>query len=329
MWPVSLIGAASGWGAGFRETELGPEALHAYGLAEGLREAGIAADWTAMIEPERRWREAPEQLRETVFRLVAEHNARLAAQVAKEIGAGRFPVILGGDHSVAIGSWGGVARGRAGQKLGLVWFDAHLDAHTVATSPSMNPHGMSAAVLLGHGAPEFLAVGGGVVRPKNLCYIGARSYEAEELDLLRRLGVRIITMAEVHGRGLGAALDEAVAIAGRGTDAFGLTIDLDGFDPEDAPGVGLRTPDGLRRAEMLRVLAPLAGRADLAAVEIVEYIPSADEDQRTARLVEALLRTLLPRPPDRRTDGRHRAGRSAVAREGETETAGMAPLFSR
>jgi arginase len=293
MRQVSLIGAASGWGAGIRAAELGPEALREFGLAERLRDAGILAEWTAMIEPERRWRDAPEQRVETIFRLVAEHNTRLAEAVAGEMAESHLPVILGGDHSIAIGSWGGVACGLAGAPFGLVWFDAHLDAHTIETTPSMNPHGMSAAVLLGHGNQEFLAIGGGVLRPENLCYIGARSFEAGELALLRRLGVRIIEMDEIHRRGLPAAVDEALAIATRGTAHFGVTIDLDGFEPADAPGIGLKTPDGLRRCEMIETLVRFSGDPRLAAIEIVEYVPELDEDHRTARLVAELLQALL------------------------------------
>jgi arginase len=202
------------------------------------------------------------------------------------------PVILGGDHSVAIGSWGGVARA-LGAPIGLIWFDAHLDAHTKATSPSQNPHGMSAAVLLGHGEAELLAIGGGAVRPENLCYIGARSYEDGELALLRRLGVRIVFMDEVHRRGLRTIVDEALTIAMAGTRAFGVTIDLDGFDPEDAPGIGLKTPDGLRREAMLDAISVLADRPELAAIEIVEYVPERDENLMTAKLVRDLLLALL------------------------------------
>jgi len=177
--------------------------------------------------------------------------------------------------------------------VGLIWFDAHLDAHTVATSPSLNPHGMPAAVLLGHGEEQFLAIGGSVVRPENLCYIGARSYESGEIALLRRLGVRIFQMPAVRRRGLDAVLADALAIATSGTAGFGLTIDLDGFEPEDAPGIGLKTENGLRRGEMVQALAGLGHRHDLAAVEIVEYIPELDEAQRTAHLVRDLLIALL------------------------------------
>ena len=307
--PLALIGAAFGWGAGFRQTEEGPSALRESGLDCRLAASGLAAAWTAMVEPEQRWRDRPDASVEDVFGLVARYNAALADAVEAAMSGGRVPVVVGGDHSIAIGTWGGVARALDRAPLGLIWFDAHLDAHTEATTPSMNPHGMSAAVLLGHGRPAFLAVGGHAVRPENLCYIGARSHEDGERALLERLGVRVVGMAEVRARGLAAVVEEAVAIASRGTIGFGATIDLDGFDPEDAPGVGLREPDGLRRDEMLAALPLLRrqgrGHAPLRAIEIVEYIPEFDEDGRTARLVGDVIAAAL--------------GGAAVA--GETEAA--------
>jgi arginase len=308
MRKVSLIGAASGWGAGFHATEDGPPALRDLGLAGWLDEAGIAAEWAAMVEPALRWRGAPELARYQIYRMVTAHNAALADAVAAAMAAGNLPVVLGGDHAGAIGTWGGVARGLAapdGRKrpIGLIWFDAHLDAHTVATSPSLNPHGMPAAVLLGHGEGQFLAIGGHVVRPENLCYIGARSYEAGEMALLRRLGVRIFKMDAVRRRGLHSVFADALTIATSGTAGFGLTIDLDGFEPEDAPGIGLKTENGLRRDEMLRALAGLGQRSDIAAIEIVEYIPELDEALRTAHLVRDLLIALLA-PEHLARDGR-------------------------
>jgi arginase len=294
---TALIGAASGWGAGFRQTENGPPVLRELGLARWLREAGLDAHWAAMIEPSRFWREHPELERTHVFEEVAELNGALCRAVCEAMVAGRFPVVLGGDHSIAMGTWGGVARGLDRQPFGLIWFDAHLDAHTVATTPSMNPHGMPAAVLLGHGDPNFLAIGGGALRPEHLCYIGARSYEAGEQQLLRRLGVRIFYMDEVRRRGLGNVLDEAIKIAGADTVGFGLSIDLDGFDPLDAPGIGLKEPNGLHRAEMLDVLGDIARLPDLRALEIVEYIPEFDEGLKTAHLVRDLLvAALVPAP---------------------------------
>lgn len=295
MGPVALIGAASGWGAGFRETQDGPAALREFGLAERLTARGIPASWRAMIESEKHWRDHPDLAAPEIFALVARHGAALADTVAATLAARAFPVVLGGDHAITIGTWGGVARALGGAKLGLIWFDAHLDAHTVATTPSMNPHGMGAAVLLGHGEREFLAIGGNVIRPENLCYIGVRSYEEGELALLRRLGVRIYFMEEVHRRGLERIAEEALAIAIAGTQGFGVTIDLDGFDPSEVPGVGLKVPDGLHGDEVAAALRRIARHPGLRTLEIVEYIPEFDRDERTARLVANLIAaTLIP-----------------------------------
>lgn len=293
MQRAALIGAASGWGAGFHQTQDGPQVLRQLGLAERLTGAGIPAHWAAMVDADSDRRSLINPTPQQKFRLVARHTAGLAEAVAAAMAARHLPVVLGGDHAIAIGTWGGVARGMAGAPFGLIWLDAHLDAHTAETTPSMNAHGMSAAVLLGHGLPDFLAVGGGVLRPENLCYVGVRSYELAEWALLHRLGVRMFHMDEVQERGLAAVMSDALAIATRGTAGFGLTIDLDGFDPEDVPGVGLQVPDGLRGADACAVLRHLGRDPRLQAIEIVEYSPELDHAGKTARLVQDLLAALL------------------------------------
>jgi arginase len=293
MTKIAMIGAASGWGAGFRHTEEGPPALQAQDLAEDLRAAGLDADWRTMIRSEKSWREHPGLTVAERYDLVARHAAALADEVAAAMHDGEFPLVLGGDHAIAMGTWGGVARATGHRPLGLVWLDAHLDAHTLETTPSENAHGMGAAALLGHGHARFRAICGGVLRPEHLVYIGVRSYEEGEMALLQRLGVRIMLMDEVKRRGIAAALEEALAIATRGTAGFGLSIDLDGFDPRDAPGIGLKEPDGLRATATLRALSRIARHPLLRGLEIVEYIPEFDEKRRTARLVRDLCLSVL------------------------------------
>ncbi|HZB91353.1 MAG TPA: arginase [Stellaceae bacterium] len=297
MAEIALIGAASGWGAGFRHTEEGPPALRQLGLADWLRAAGLEAGWRAMVRAEKRWREHPRVRAPETFGLVTRHAAALADEVARAVAARRFPVVIGGDHAIAMGTWAGVARGHGSAPLGLVWLDAHLDAHTLATTPSMNAHGMGAAALLGHGYQPFVDLCGGVLQPRHLCYVGVRSYEEGEMALLQYLGVRIIHMDEVKRRGVDDCLAEALAIATTGTAGFGITIDLDGFDPADAPAIGLKEPDGLRAAPTLAALARLARHPALRGLEIVEYIPEFDEELRTAHLVRDLvLAVLAPHP---------------------------------
>jgi arginase len=297
MAQIALIGAASGWGAGFRHAEEGPLALREMGLARWLKERGVDAQWRAMLRSEKSWRDHPELRGAPTFDLVLRHAEALTDTVAATAADGKFPVVLGGDHAIAMGTWSGVARAQAHRPLGLIWLDAHLDAHTVETTPSMNAHGMGVAALLGYGHAPFRALAGGVLRPEHLCYIGARSYEDGEIALLRRLGVRIIAMDEVNRRGMDAAVAEALAIATRGTAGFGVSIDLDGFDPADAPGVGLKEPDGFRAAPTAAALARLARHPALRALEIVEYIPEFDERRRTAHLVRDLIVSLLAPQP--------------------------------
>jgi arginase len=292
---ISLIGAASGWGAGCRETERAPDSLRAMGLDRWLRDAGICAEWAATVASERSSRDTPGPSTEEVFALVARHGRALSAVVLRELRRGHLPVVIGGDHSVAMGTWGGVSRALGRMPIGLIWIDAHLDAHTPATTPSMNPHGMPAAALLGHGSEAFLDYAGGAVCPEHLCYLGARSYESGELALLRRLGVRILFMEDVRRVGFCAALEEALAIASAAPGGFGVTVDLDAFDPAEVPGVGLRVPFGLRKDEVRAGLSRLNGRrSGLRALEIVEYVPSLDDpERRTARLLGTVLQAAL------------------------------------
>lgn len=286
MRRIALIGAASGWGAGYRATEEGPERLRQLGLAERLNEMGIPAHWAAMVETERHWRSrGPAATTAEILGLVERHARALADAVERSVVKREIPLVLGGDHAVAIGTWGGVARATRRAPLGLIWLDAHLDAHTPETSLSMNPHGMGTAVLLGEGMPELLEIGGSAVNPRNLCFIGIRSYEVGEWAILRRLGVKIFYMDEVEKRGFAAVFADALEIATHGTRGFGISIDLDGFDPQDVPGVGLKVRGGLRGREVAETLRGVGADPRLRALEIVEYIPELDIDGRTARLV--------------------------------------------
>ncbi|MFN4284311.1 MAG: arginase family protein, partial [Alphaproteobacteria bacterium] len=175
-------------------------------------------------------------------------------------------------------------------RFGLIWIDAHMDAHTPATTESGMIHGMPLACLLGHGDASLTSLAGGdrpAVAPENLCLIGTRSFEDGEAKLLARLGVRVIDAAETRRIGFAAALAEARAIASRGTAGYGVSLDIDAFDPGEAPGTGYWEPDGLRPDEVLPALGQLAGDPRRIGLEIAEYNPHKD-DGRTARLIERL-----------------------------------------
>jgi arginase len=203
--------------------------------------------------------------------------------------------VLGGDHSCAGGTWTGVARSLDGP-LGLVWIDAHMDAHTPRTSHTGRLHGMPLAWLLGEDDDPLYGLGAGVLEPQHVCLVGVRSYEPEEDERLRRLGVRVVFMDEIRSRGIDSVLDEALAIATAGTDGFGVSIDLDVITPDEAPHVGTPVTGGVSSAELARALERIAGLTGLAAIELVEYSPRLDRDGSTARVAVDLLAAALCGP---------------------------------
>jgi arginase len=203
--------------------------------------------------------------------------------------------VIGGDHSCAGGTWAGVARTLQGE-LGLVWVDAHMDSHTPGTSHTGRLHGMPLAWLLGQDDNPLYGLASGVVAPNRVALIGVRSFEPEEEERLDRLGVRVFHIEEVHKRGLDAVFGDALAIATTGTTGFGISIDLDAVTPEEAPGVGTPVAGGIEGAQLARVLERVAGRADLLAMELVEYLPRLDPDGRSARVAIGLLLAALCGP---------------------------------
>lgn len=272
---VRIVGAATGRGAGDEGCQRGPEVLRARGLTAYLARAGVTAQWQTTLRASRGL---------PPLAAVRQLSELLAQQVYRLTTQGRFPLVLGGDHSCGIGTWSGAARALRGQgALGLVWIDAHMDAHVPATSPTGNLHGMPLACLLGHGDAYLSALAGApALRPEHLCLVGVRSFEDGEAQLLARLGVRVMHIDEVQRRGLDAALDEAVSIATRGTAGYGVSIDLDALDPSEAPGVGTPVTNGLRADDLRQALARCAGDVRLRALEIAEYNPEHDHDGRTA-----------------------------------------------
>jgi arginase len=284
--PIRIIGVACGVGAPDPRCAEGPTALRRGGLISRLQHAGLAAAWSTTL---------PATSGADAYTVVARVAERLALHTEALAAAGRIPVVLGGDHTCAIGTWKGIARAVAPRgSLGLIWIDAHMDAHIPQTTPSGRLHGMPLACLLGHGDPRLTAIAAGtLLDPKRVCLVGVRSFETGEAALLRRLGVRIFFMHEVARRGLQDVLGDAVAIAGRGGSPYGITLDLDAIDPRDAPGVGTPVAGGIRGPELLRALSRLGRDAMLAGLEIAEYNPDRDRGGKTARLVAATIHALF------------------------------------
>lgn len=204
-------------------------------------------------------------------------------------------IVIGGDHSCAIGTWSGVSDAlRDVGPLGLVWIDAHMDMHIPETTHSGAINGMPLACLLGYGAPELttIAHAGCAIDPRHICLVGARSFEPEEVAFAEDLGVRVIGMSEVRQRGVAAALFEAQLVASTGTAGYGVSLDLDVFDPSEAPGVGTPEPGGIRTAAFFKAWENVIQNPACIGIEIVEYNPSRDQFGLTEKLMCDLIAAL-------------------------------------
>ncbi|GAO37815.1 arginase [Sulfuricella sp. T08] len=290
---IAVIGVASGYGAGDRGCQDGPEVLRTIEILKDLDRTGNDFHWDETIcltqQPE------PDPM--TAVRDISQ---RLALSVTDHLETGDFPLVIGGDHSCAIGTWSGVrahlnATEGADARLGLIWIDAHMDSHTPRTSPSQYIHGMALACLLGYGEPLLaeIACAAPKLLPRNVCLIGVRSFEWGEANLLSSLGVRIYFMEEVHRRGMNAVLDEARRHVSQASFGYGISIDLDALDPREEPGVGTPVPNGLLRKEVTEALACIHSDQQLLAFEIVEYNPYRDLHFTTAQAVHDLCRSLI------------------------------------
>lgn len=287
-----LIGSAFGHGAKIYSTAKGPGYLRDnYGLHQQL---GPEFVWSAGVQA-RDWPETQDH-RGLNYEAVLQHNRWLAGAVGEHIHLkDGFPVIIGGDHSCGIGTWSGAisALGMQ-QKFGLIWLDAHMDAHVPETSHSKSFHGMPLSHLLGYGDPELRQIGLNApkLKPKHLVLIGIRSYEREERAFLEQQNITVFYVEDIERLGIETVLQKAMAIATNGTDGFGVSLDIDVFDPELAPGTGCHEPGGLVPETLLPGLPQLFSSPQLRCLEIAEFDPALDRNQMTSDLIRDILRCL-------------------------------------
>ena len=296
---VGLISVSIDLGAGRRGVDMGPSALRIAGVADTIRAIGlrlveggsVTAGGFEVTKP------GDPGLRffDEVFS-VAEQTHDLVYQT---LALGLLPVVLGGDHSITIGTGSAVARHHRerGERIGVIWVDAHGDLNRDSTSPSGNIHGMSLAVLLGKGDPRLTGLGGDEpsVLPENTCIVGTRELDGGEKELIRELGVRVFSMSEVDERGLGRCMEEALERAGAGTVGFHMSYDLDALDPSVAPGVGTPVPGGFTYREGHLVAEKAARSGGLLSLELVELNPVLDNHNQTAELGVGLVASALGR----------------------------------
>jgi arginase len=301
---VSIVGIPLGYGAEQTGSELGVEAMRASRvrgklLGEHITELGFEFDDLGNIDVMR-----PTSVAETNSRskYLAEMFATFQVAVpfiSSILEKGSFPVILGGDHSIAISTFSGVAshfRG-LGQDVGLIWFDAHADINTPETSPSGNIHGMPLSILLGEGPEELVNLGGFApkLKPEFLAHVGGRDLDAGERMRVEKLGLRdhFFTMSDIDKRGMMACVEDAIAIASRASGGYAVTFDIDMIDPRFAPGSGTLVRGGATYREAHLALEIIAEQGGMRSFEIVEVNPLLDQSNITVELACELVLSAL------------------------------------
>jgi len=294
---ISITNVHLDLGAGRRGTDMGPSAIHVAGLVPGLERLGHDVVAVEPIEA-RAFENTSVGNRKARFLPAIERTCTLLAdRVEAECHQGRFPLVLGGDHAQAIGTIAGLARywRSKGKDIGVVWVDAHTDMNTPETSPSGNIHGMPLAVLLGYGPPELTIINGDqpALKPENVAVIGARDVDPSEVALVKATGVRVYPMSELDSRGTAACVREAFERVTTGTAGVHLSFDLDGVDPEVAPGVGTPVPGGLTLRESHLICESAARTGCLLGMEMVELNPTLDTGNKTGLLSVWLIQSAL------------------------------------
>jgi len=294
---VSILGVPLGYGAGMAGVGMGPAALRVARLDERIAQLGYQVTDRGDLHLDRPRTRAQASDKLKYLPEISKACEQLATEVKVILEAGELPIVLGGDHSIAIGSIAGVSsyyRERQ-QTLGLIWFDAHADMNVPETTPSGNIHGMPLSALLGYGAPALTSIGGFAPKldPRFCAHVGARDIDRGERELIRQLGMRFFTMREIDERGMSACMDEAIAVASQATGGYAVTFDVDALDPTDAPGSGTLVRGGLTYRESHLALEKIAEAGGMRSFEIVEINTALDINNKTAELgVELILSAL-------------------------------------
>lgn len=295
--PLTVLGVPLDLGAGHRGVDMATRSLRIAGLNAKLSELGYdvqdAGDVAAPL---------PETLSEPDARLKFLGPILATCQATFEaarpiVGSGRFPIFLGGDHSIAMGSIAAVAEPlvSAGKRLGLIWFDAHGDFNTPDTSRSGNIHGMPLAVVCGQGDPRLVEIGGfsPKVRPEDTVLVGIRDLDDGERDLIRRSGIHVFTMRDIDEFGIRHVVNRALEIATAHTAALHVSLDIDFVDPQYAPGVGTRAMGGPDYREAHLAMELVADSGKLTSMDVVEVNPIFDDCNRTSELAVELVLSAL------------------------------------
>lgn len=290
---ISIIGVPMDLGQTRRGVDMGPSAIRYAGVVERIEQLGYDVEDLGDIVIERPKRNTSgENPKLKNLNQVVEVCEELAEKVDDAIERNSFPLVFGGDHSIAVGTLAGIAKHR--KNLGVIWYDAHGDLNTEETSPSGNIHGMSLAASLGYGHPLLTNLYGAYpkVKKENVVIIGARALDEGEKEFIRQEGIKVFSMHEIDRMGMAAVMEEAIRYLSH-TDGVHLSLDLDGLDPHDAPGVGTPVIGGLSYRESHLAMEMLAESGIITSAEFVEINPILDEKNKTAITAVALMGSLF------------------------------------
>ena len=294
---IRIIGVPMDLGQSRRGVDMGPSALRVAGLQTRLKQLGHTVEDIGNMPVKQPEEQPYGEKRAKYLNEIAETCRDLAEMTEKTLTEGFFPLVLGGDHSIAIGTCSGVSVffRKQSKKIGCLWLDAHGDMNTPESSPSGNVHGMPLSALIGYGAPELVELLGykPKVEPRNVAIVGVRDLDAKERRLVKDSGVHAFTMRDIDERGMREVMSEALRFAMDDTDGTAVSLDMDLIDPSDAPGVGTPVRGGITYREAHLAMEMIADSEAMASLEIVEINPVIDLQNKTALLgVEMLLSAL-------------------------------------
>jgi arginase len=291
---IRIIGVPMDLGQSRRGVDMGPSALRVAGLQTRLKSLGHTVEDIGNLNVRQPEEQPYGEKRAKYLNEIAESCKDLAEITERTLTDGYFPLVLGGDHSIAVGSCSGVSNFFRAQskRIGYLWLDAHGDMNTPESSPSGNIHGMPLAAIIGYGAPELVEMLGykPKVEPRNVCLVGARDLDPKERRLIKDSGVHVFTMRDIDERGMRDVMSEALRFVTDDTDGVAVSLDLDFVDPDDAPGVGTPVRGGVTYREAHLAMEMIADSEAMVSLEIVEINPVIDTHNQTALLgVEMVL----------------------------------------
>ena len=294
---VGILGVPLGFAASTVGSELGPQAIRQQKLKERIETLGYRVQDFGDLNLQHPDRPAEPGENPRFLREMVAASDLICPSMSNLFRESDIPLILGGDHSIAMATLSGVSSHFRNQKqeIGLIWFDAHADINTPETTHSGNLHGMPLAVLFGKGAPELTNLCGFApkLNPKFCAHVGARDLDLGEKRMIRELDLRVFTMNEIDRRGMNACIEDAIAIASQAPGGFAVTFDVDVLDPLDAPGSGTLVRGGISYREAHLALERIAETGKMRSFEIVEVNPTLDTNNRTAELAVELILSAL------------------------------------